>query len=60
VRVVLDADVLLAAYASRGLCEGLLVACIQDHQIISSEHILSELVVHLQGKLRMPASDADQ
>jgi len=61
VRVVLDTNVLLAAFAARGLCEALVAACLQSHEIheiVLSEHILGELAEHLSGKLKMPARQA--
>lgn len=52
-RVVLDTNVLLAAFAAHGLCEALLAVCLQSHEVILSEHILTELNDHLKGKLKM-------
>jgi uncharacterized protein len=57
-RVVLDTNILLAAFASRGLCEALFSACLQSHTILLSEHILTELHRHLVGKVRMSARQA--
>ncbi len=54
-RVVLDTNVLLAAFAAHGLCEALVAVCFQSHEVILSEHILAELDKHLKGKLKMPA-----
>jgi len=59
VRVVLDTNVLLAAFATRGLCDALLEACLASHEIVLSEHILGELRRHLRGKIRLPAERAD-
>jgi uncharacterized protein len=58
VRVVLDTNVLLAAFAARGLCESLVLACLRSHTVVLSEHILGELTEHLRGKLRMSVADA--
>jgi putative PIN family toxin of toxin-antitoxin system len=60
VKVVLDTNVLLAAFATRGLCEAVLEACLASHEIVVSEHILDELRRHLTGKLRVPADQADE
>ena len=57
-RVVLDTNVLLAAFAARGLCEAVLEVCLEDHEIVLSEHILKELRRHLEHKLKLPASRA--
>lgn len=53
-RIVFDTNVLLAAFATHGLCESLFAACLQAHTIVVSEHILVELRRHLKGKLKMP------
>jgi putative PIN family toxin of toxin-antitoxin system len=55
VKVVLDANVLLAGFATRGLCEAVLEACVGSHEIIISEPILTEVRRHLSGKFRAPA-----
>lgn len=54
-RVVLDTNVLLAAFAAHGLCEAVFEVCLTSHQIVLSEHIITELQRHLRSKLRMPA-----
>jgi uncharacterized protein len=58
VRLVLDTNVLLAAFGTRGLCEAVWVACLIEHDLVTSEHILGELERHLVGKFRMPARRA--
>lgn len=57
-KVVLDTNVLLAAFATRGLCEGLLDICLESHQIVLSEHILTELRRHLIKKIKMSTKRA--
>ena len=42
-RMVLDTNVLVAAFASGGLCRELLRACLRSHQVFLSEFILDEL-----------------
>lgn len=59
-RIVLDTNVLLAAFATRGLCEALLEACLVSHELVTSDHILKELRRHLTGKFKMPARQANQ
>lgn len=59
-RVVLDTNVLLATFGTRGLCEALFSACLEGHEIVASEHILGELRRHLTGAFRMPARRADE
>jgi putative PIN family toxin of toxin-antitoxin system len=55
-RVVLDANVLVAAFAARGLCESILEVCLSDHELVLSEHLLAEVHRNLVGKLRVPAA----
>jgi uncharacterized protein len=58
VRVVLDTNVLLAAFATRGLCEAVFTVCLSDHELILSEAILAEVGRNLTRKLKMPALQA--
>jgi len=59
VKVVLDTNVLVAAFAARGLCGTVFAACLEWHEIVLSEHILGELRRHLRGKIKLPAVHAD-
>lgn len=59
-RVVLDTNVLLAAFAARGLCEALFAACLEGHELVLSEHILEELRRNLGRALRLPPAQARQ
>ncbi|MCX5655017.1 MAG: putative toxin-antitoxin system toxin component, PIN family [Planctomycetota bacterium] len=58
-RVVLDTNVLMAAFAAHGLCEAVFEACLASHEIVVSQHILGELRRHLRGKIKLPAARAD-
>jgi len=60
VRVVLDTNVLVAAFASRGLCEAVVEICLSCHEIFLSEPILGELGRHLKGKLKVPKRQANE
>ena len=42
-RVVVDTNVLLAAFATHGLCEAVLEQALSSHQLVLSEHILDEV-----------------
>lgn len=53
-KVVLDTNVLLAAVATRGLCEAVFETCLAAHEIVLSEPILKELRRHLGGKFKLP------
>ena len=59
-RIVLDTNVLLAAFATRGLCEALLETCLSGHELVVSDHILAELRRHLAGKLRLSSRRTDE
>jgi len=54
VKVVLDTNVLVAAFATRGLCDAVLEVCLAGHDLVLSEPILKELRRHLRGKLKVP------
>jgi len=58
VRVVLDTNVLIAAFATRGLCEDVLRTVLAEHELVVSEFILSELERVLVEKLKMPGTRA--
>ncbi|MBI4699216.1 MAG: putative toxin-antitoxin system toxin component, PIN family [Nitrospirae bacterium] len=53
-RVVLDSNVINAAFAARGLCAEVFELCVVEHNIIISEHILSEVQEKLVDKIRLP------
>ena len=55
-RVVLDANVVIAAFASHGLCDEIFEICVENHEIIWSEHLLEEIRMGFTRKLKMPKS----
>ncbi len=57
-RVFLDTNVLIAAMATRGLCEDVLRTTLSEHDLVTSTHVLAEVERVLTDKLRMPASKA--
>lgn len=59
-RVVLDTNVLLAAFGTRGLCEALFAACLEGHDLVTSEHILGELRKHLVKAFLLTSQRADE
>ena len=54
-RIVLDTNVLIAAFATRGLCEDVLRAVLAEHELVVSEFILDELARVLSEKLKLPS-----
>ena len=59
-RIVLDANVIIAAFAARGLCESVLELCLSDHQLILGEHLIEESRKCLVRKLRLPEEVTDE
>ena len=57
-RVVLDTNVLPAAFGTRGLCEAVFQVCLERHEIILSGHILNEVRTNLTTKFKVPATHA--
>jgi putative PIN family toxin of toxin-antitoxin system len=57
-RIVLDTNVFLAAFATHGICEGLLTVCLRDHEVALSEHIIGELAEHYVSKFRATTEQA--
>lgn len=53
-RVFLDTNVLVSAYASRGLCADVLRLILTEHDLLTSEVVLKELERILSTKLRLP------
>ncbi len=52
-RVILDANVAIAAAAARGLCEAVVELCLEHHRIILSEEILNDIEEKLRRKLKV-------
>ena len=55
-RVFLDTNVLLAAFATRGLCADLVRTVLADHELITGDVVLTELRAVLEGRMKLPAS----
>lgn len=53
-RIVLDSNVIIAAFATKGLCSEIFEACILEHEIILSKYIIEEVERHFVKKLKMP------
>jgi putative PIN family toxin of toxin-antitoxin system len=54
-KVVLDTNVLIAAFATQGLCHALLELCLDQQEIVLSQEILLEVARALEKKLKVPA-----
>ena len=55
-RVFLDTNVLVAAFATRGLCADLVRTILADHQLITGDVVLAELRAVLEERIKLPAS----
>jgi len=58
VRVFLDTNVLVSAFASRGLCADLLELVLLEHDLVVGQNVLRELDKALREKVRLPAAHA--
>ena len=52
-RIVLDANVLVAAFAARGLCESVFEFCLDGHDLLLSEPLLDEVSRNLVKKVKL-------
>lgn len=59
-RVVLDSNVLIAAFVARGVCSELLEHCVRQHQPVTSAFILEEVRSKLISKIGVAAPQADE
>ena len=53
-KIVLDANVVVAGFATRGLCESILELCFHSHEIMLSEDLLDEILRNLRKKIKLP------
>ncbi|MEA3359743.1 MAG: putative toxin-antitoxin system toxin component, PIN family [Thermodesulfobacteriota bacterium] len=53
-KIVLDANVVIAAFATRGLCESILELCFHSHEIMLCEDLLDEILRNLRQKIKLP------
>ncbi len=56
-KILLDTNVLIAAFITRGLCNELLEHCLRHHQIIISEFLLDEFQNHLIHKFHFSSQE---
>ena len=55
-KIVLDANVIIAAFAARGLCESIFELCLYEHRIFLSPGLLEEVLRNLKRKIKLPQS----
>ncbi len=59
-RVVLDANVIIAAFAARGLCQAVFESCLDNHDLFVSDPLLTEITRNLKKKLKVPAETINE
>jgi predicted nucleic acid-binding protein len=59
-RVFLDTNVLVAAFATRGLCSDLLRLVLAEHQLIVTEVVLVELQRVLSERIGLPSRRVEE
>jgi putative PIN family toxin of toxin-antitoxin system len=59
-RVSLDTNVLVSAFATRGICEDVLNVVLAEHQLVLGEAVLAELRRVLDKKMRMPSDVVEE
>lgn len=55
-KVVLDANVIIAAFATRGLCESIMEVCLSEYEILLCDDLLDEILRNLRLKIKLPVS----
>ena len=58
-KIVLDANVIIAAFAARGLCESIMEVCLSEHEIALSDNLLDEILRNLRHKIKLPPDIVD-
>jgi putative PIN family toxin of toxin-antitoxin system len=58
-KIVLDANVIIAAFAARGLCESIMEVCLSEHEIALSDDLFDEILRNLRQKIKLPPDVVD-
>ena len=59
-KVFFDTNVLVAVFATRGLCADLLAHVLLEHELIVGEVVLRELRENLRRKIKLPKKTIDE
>lgn len=59
-RVFLDTNVLVSAFATRGICRDVLAVILAEHRLIAGEAVLGELQRVLSGRIGLPGDIAGE
>ena len=57
-KVVLDTNVYMAAFATHGLCEAIVELCLDQHEMAASTGLLAEVKRNLVRKIKLPERTA--
>jgi putative PIN family toxin of toxin-antitoxin system len=60
VKVFFDTNVLVAAFATRGLCADLFAHVLLEHELVVGEFVLTELRATLRNKLKLAKRTIDE
>ncbi len=58
-KIILDTNVIIAAFASRGLCSAVFELCLDRVEAVLSEAILKEVSINLNFKIKLPLPQCD-
>lgn len=58
-KIVLDANVIIAAFAARGLCESIMEVCLSEHEILLCDELLEGILRNLRRKIKLSAQIVD-
>lgn len=59
-KVLLDTNVLIAAFITHGVCSDLLEHCLRQHELITSEAILEEFRQHLVRQFNYSTAEVEE
>ncbi|HXG66619.1 MAG TPA: putative toxin-antitoxin system toxin component, PIN family [Blastocatellia bacterium] len=59
-KVLLDTNVLIAAFIARGFCHELLEHCVRQHSMVTSDFIINEFREKLTDKFNYGSDDAEK
>ena len=58
-KIILDTNVIIAAFAARGLCSAVFELCLDRFDVVLSESILQETRNHLHDKIKLPVAQCE-
>ena len=59
-KIILDTNVIIAAFATRGICNAVFELCLDRFEMVLSEAILKETFTHLNGKIKLPSAQCNE